>query len=327
MMRLYWSIPFLALLSTSLLMPSYGFASQPRGAAIIDPSSSRGIIMLVSTPPPPRFENTLMDARGKALYSEKSLGKNGSGGVVDTISFQTLAYVLTSLAYATIAAIIVFMPDQTNTVLLERKLGGACGFGLAAGLSNILAVASSRHRLEQGQEGVEAYYKKLNLGLVAFCAVGLLAVPGESAFTPWTIPATLLAGFMSMVRVVGGLTAYCGWRAGVKKNKNVVQELAEGVQSTKESLDLDKSHKGWFYKYSTVFVAFAVLTNLMLIGRSRLDFDISLAVSAMARLCLVASMLLTLKDANDREQLSGKTFVQMNFMLAAWAFIGTYALV
>jgi hypothetical protein len=214
------------------------------------------------------------------------------------------------------------MPDKTHTVQLERKLGGACGFGLAAALSNILAVASARNRLAQGA-GVDSY-KKLNLGLVAFCVVGLFAVPGESAFTPLTIPATLLAGFMSMVRVLGGVTAYFGWRAGVKKNANIVEELAVGVQSTKESLDLEKSHKGWFYKYSTVFVAFGVFTNMMLIGRSKLDFDISLEVSAIARLFLIASMLLTLKDADDKEQLSGKTFVQMNFMLAAWAFIGAY---
>jgi hypothetical protein len=113
-----------------------------------------------------------------------------------------------------------------------------------------------------------------------------------------------------------------------RRTRTLYKNLAKGVQSTKESLDLEKSHKGWFYKYATVFVAFAVLTNLMLIGWSQLDFDISLAVFGhCAALCLVASMLLTLKDANDQEQLSVKTFVQMNFMLAAWAFVGTYALV
>jgi hypothetical protein len=337
MARLYW---YLAVPLLIILPVSHGFVSQSRGEAGA-PALMRKTMMrdgpklariIISRTPlsPPRVNDNINEIRyrqqaftlGAAAGTSSSTG--GGGGAVDgsssSASLQTLAYVATSLAYTAIAAIIFLMPDKTRTVQLERKLGGACGFGLAAALSNILAVASARSRLAQGA-GVDSY-KKLNLGLIAFCAIGLFAVPGESAFTPLTIPATLLAGFMSMVRVLGGVTAYFGWRAGVKKNASIVEELAVGVQSTKESLDLEKSHKGWFYKYSTVFVAFGVLTNMMLIGRSKLDFDISLEVSAIARLFLIASMLLTLKDADDKEQLSGKTFVQMNFMLAAWAFIG-----
>jgi hypothetical protein len=343
MARLYWYLTFSLLIT---LPVSHGFVSQSRrGAGFAparmrktmmrdDPTLARRVISRTPLSPLPPVDDNIIEIQhrqqaftlGARAGTSSSTG-GGGGGAVDGNSrssgnLQTLAYVATSLAYAAIAAIIFLMPDKTHTVQLERKLGGACGFGLAAALSNILAVASARNRLAQGA-GVDSY-KKLNLGLVAFCVVGLFAVPGESAFTPLTIPATLLAGFMSMVRVLGGVTAYFGWRAGVKKNANIVEELAVGVQSTKESLDLEKSHKGWFYKYSTVFVAFGVFTNMMLIGRSKLDFDISLEVSAIARLFLIASMLLTLKDADDKEQLSGKTFVQMNFMLAAWAFIGAY---
>ena len=52
------------------------------------------------------------------------------------------------------------------------------------------------------------------------------------------------------------------------------------------------------------------------------SFDISLCWSAVSRLFLVSSMMYSLKDAAERDRLSGTTFIQMNYMVAIWALVG-----
>ena len=241
----------------------------------------------------------------------------GADATINAGQLQTIAYVFNSLGYAAIAGILLFMPDKTNMARLDAKLGGAAGFAMAALLSNMLAGAAQRATLQRDA------YKKVNLGLLAFCAVGIVAVPGESAFTPLQVPGTLLAGFMSMMRVIGGITSYFGWRLGVG-NKDVVQELTEGVKKTQASMDLEKKSKGYLYQYSAVAFGFGIANCLLTISKLTSDFDISLQVSTISRLVLAISMLLTLKDANEANKLSGRTFFQMNLMLGAWCFLGTW---
>jgi hypothetical protein len=56
------------------------------------------------------------------------------------------------------------------------------------------------------------------------------------------------------------------------------------------------------------------------------SFDISLQWSAVSRLFLVSSMIYSLKDAAERDRLSGSTFIQMNYMVAIWALVGELGL-
>eukprot|EP00544_Gedaniella_sp_CCMP2646_P014340 CAMPEP_0202489692 /NCGR_PEP_ID=MMETSP1361-20130828/7352_1 /ASSEMBLY_ACC=CAM_ASM_000849 /TAXON_ID=210615 /ORGANISM="Staurosira complex sp., Strain CCMP2646" /LENGTH=229 /DNA_ID=CAMNT_0049119479 /DNA_START=15 /DNA_END=701 /DNA_ORIENTATION=+ len=60
-------------------------------------------------------------------------------------------------------------------------------------------------------------------------------------------------------------------------------------------------------------------------------FNISLQWSALARLFFVSSIIYSLKDAAEQGRLTGMAFIQMNFMIAAWALFvaigqGTYRL-
>ena len=54
-------------------------------------------------------------------------------------------------------------------------------------------------------------------------------------------------------------------------------------------------------------------------GRSL--FDVSLKWSAMARLFMISTMVFSLKDAAERDRLTGTTFIQLNLMVSAWAVL------
>ena len=130
---------------------------------------------------------------------------------------------------------------------------------------------------------------------------------------------------MAIARVIGAVTAFMGWRAGVGET-DVVEELVSGAKETAESMDLEKKHKGNFYKYSAVTMGFGALCAALNIARSTSEFDISLHVSTISRLALMTAMMLALKDANDKELLSRKLFFQMNFMLGGWCLMGMLCL-
>lgn len=101
------------------------------------------------------------------------------------------------------------MPDRTNTAQLASKVGGAAGYGLAAGTCYILAGATSHDRLGSDT------YKHLNLGLFGSSLLSIVAIPGEAAFHPSFGVAVLLVSFMGFVKGYGASVSYNGWRRGV----------------------------------------------------------------------------------------------------------------
>ena len=50
-------------------------------------------------------------------------------------------------------------------------------------------------------------------------------------------------------------------------------------------------------------------------------FDVSLKWSAVARLFMISTMVYTLKDAAERDRLTGTTFIQLNLMVGLWAIL------
>jgi len=122
-------------------------------------------------------------------------------------------YKLVSLVYASLGATLLFMPDKTLTKKLASKLGGAAGFGVAAGVSRMLLDATTEGRLHSPTT------KRLNVGLLGFSFLGLLSVPGEAAFLPTAGPAMILTAIMTSARMLGVLAAYSGWSMGVIANQ------------------------------------------------------------------------------------------------------------
>jgi hypothetical protein len=54
---------------------------------------------------------------------------------------------------------------------------------------------------------------------------------------------------------------------------------------------------------------------------NRTWFEISLQGSAVARLFMISTMIYSLKDAAERDRLTGTTFIQLNIMVGAWALL------
>lgn len=52
---------------------------------------------------------------------------------------------------------------------------------------------------------------------------------------------------------------------------------------------------------------------------SRTWLDASLQWSAVARLFLISTMIVSLKDAAERDRLTGTTFIQLNRLIGGWA--------
>ena len=57
----------------------------------------------------------------------------------------------------------------------------------------------------------------------------------------------------------------------------------------------------------------------------RSAFDISIQWSAISRLFLISTMIYSLKDAAERDRLTGSTFIQMNILVGSWALAVGFA--
>lgn len=158
----------------------------------------------------------------------------------------TRKYNTCSIFFGLVSLILAGMPDRTNTVRLASKMGGAAGYGLAAGTSYILAGATSHDRLGSDT------YKRLNVGLLGSSLLSLVAIPGEAAFHPNFGVAVLLSGFMGFVKGFGAIVSYEGWRRGVDPQsdalapKEMIGEFVSGVKSTLGGI-YNTPRKGFVY--------------------------------------------------------------------------------
>jgi len=242
------------------------------------------------------------------------------------------AYIAGQYAFGAAAALIFVMPDRTLTTLLASKLGGSAGFAMASGLCYILNGAVVHDRLASDT------YKRLNVGLLGFCGLGLAAVPGEAAFMNSPGSAILSSIFLTAVKLYGTLLAVVGWKKGVFKKeeplttfapKRMLQEFAQGTKETVKGLKVQNNKKALTYRNCLLLVGMGIVSSFM---EGLFDirykkefirtwFEISLQWSAVARLFMISTMIYSLKDAAERDRLTGTTFIQMNVMVGFWASI------
>jgi hypothetical protein len=190
------------------------------------------------------------------------------------------------------------------------------GHVLAAGLAYILVGAAQKEdRLKSDT------YKRLNLSLVAYGAVGLSMVGLTSQFrTPMFVLPPLLA-FINSIK--GYTYGALGWDKKSKSGK-IVSDLMEGTKSTLLSmLTIPKNIKALGYLGATLMVETMKIHKLVEIvqlaqaGANRLT--IAIMLSRFGRLALFTTVLYTLKDAADRGRLEGTTFIELN-LLSSSAF-------
>jgi len=242
--------------------------------------------------------------------------------------------------FGAIGLLLLLMPDRTMTTMLASKCGGAAGYGMASGLCYILENANDNDRLSSDT------YKRLNLGLLGFCLLGLLAVPGEAAFLPAVAPTLALAIVTTSVKLYGTVVSYLGWKRGISTGstsfflddetgsvavltevKKLGRELYSGAQETLKGLVVQNKKKALTYRNCLLLVSFGVVSAVMeglfnIRYRTtfhRSWFEISLQASAVARLFMVSTMIYSLKDAAERDRLTGTTFIQLNVLVGVWA--------
>ena len=238
----------------------------------------------------------------------------------------TTAYSRGSYLFAALAAILFLIPDHTVTVQLASKFGGAAGYGMGAGLCHILASANENDRMSSDT------YLRLNLGLLGFSAIGILFFPAEAGFFFRAPPAILLSLVLTCAQGYGLLLSFLGWRRGVdptaiRSIEELVQELKDGTIATLRGLRVDNAKQALGYRNCLLFVVAGIFSNMMegnfnfryREALHRSWFDVSLNGSAVSRLFMVATMIYSLKDAGERNRLSGTTFIQLNGLIGVWA--------
>jgi hypothetical protein len=155
----------------------------------------------------------------------------------------------------------------------STEWGAAAGFGVAAGVSYILKGALEQDRLNSDT------YKRLSVGLLGFCLMGLAAVPGEAAFVALPGPAAVI--FTGLVRVYGAALSFTGWKRGVvgavsgsdtDNNKNgnnqdlpriMLQEVTTGLVETVKGLRVKNAKKALTYRNCLLLVVAAMFSNFM----------------------------------------------------------------
>lgn len=174
-------------------------------------------------------------------------------------------------------------------------------------------------------------YKRLNLGLFAFMVVGLFAIPGEAGFLSSAIGAIILSILLTIVRLYGVALAWRGWECGVGDNslKALWNEIVNGTKETVKGLRVKDQKKALTYRnllvlivvgsVSSFFDGIFLLRYLKEFGKSL--FDVSLKISAVARLSMITTMVYSLKDAAERDRLTGTTFIQLNLLVGTWAVL------
>lgn len=167
-------------------------------------------------------------------------------------------------------------------------------------------------------------YKRLNLAVIAFALVQL-AIPTGTLGLSLAL-ALKVPGFLSLVNGIKGYGYGClGWDKA-KEMTTVLVDFKEGVQSTLKGMTVIKAKSVGYIIGTLIMGSMSLIKSkelaALLFFPSVTDTPatalmIFTKLSKMARLGVVATIMYTLKDASDRDRLSGTTFVQLNFLAAA----------
>jgi hypothetical protein len=312
-MKIHASIAVISALIVSVL----GFEPPQRIRVRVPALGSRRLMASPSSPFQALLSSTSDDNNDDSSHMKSSNDNNR----------LSKRYMAGTILFGLVAFILAAMPDRTKGVQLAGKYGGAAGYGLAAGTCHILSNAIKNNRLTTDSS------RRLNVGLFFFCLISLFSLPGEAAFLPMFGPAVLLMTAMMFIKGWGCNLSYQGWKAGVEDSRGLANmtsnqllgQFARDVASSLKGI-IKTPRKGFVYLFLFFMVVLGGFSSVMeaqfYMQYGAPLFNISLQWSALARLFFVSSIVYSLKDAAEQGRLTGIAFIQMNFMIAAWALFG-----
>ena len=198
----------------------------------------------------------------------------------------------------------------------NRKFSTAAGLIVAAGFSRILSDATDHGRLGSNT------YKRLNLGLVAFNLISVLTMLVQMRPFRRIARGTAFISMAAFCQTLGIGIAFEGWRRGLGDGADLLKVLKEGVQSTFRNVWVTRG-RGTMYRNALLAVLAGITVVASKLARSLLDrgIETDLYASRLARLSLIATALYNLKDAGERDRLTGTTFIHLNQLVGLWIVV------
>jgi hypothetical protein len=106
-------------------------------------------------------------------------------------------------------------------------------------------------------------------------------------------------------------------------------ELGRGTKDTLLGLQVRSTKKALTYRNCLLIVICGIVSHFMeglFHLRYRQEFtrtwlDVAWQWSTVSRLFMIATMIYSLKDAAERDRLTGTTFIELNVMIGAWALL------
>ena len=222
----------------------------------------------------------------------------------------TLGYQAAALSYVATALYGLYSWGSLSASALYYAVGG--GPLNMAVILYILKGAAVHDRLGSDT------YKRLNMAVVSYALIQLLIPTGAAG---WAGRVSLtLPGFLALVNGIKGYGyGVLGWDKS-KGASAILTDIRDGVGSTPKGLANVKV-KSLGYMLGTLLLGSMFCLKLNALVRIPLTAAERVTrLSKLARFGLISSIMYTLKDACDRDRLSGTTFVQLNLMAAAAFF-------
>jgi len=215
--------------------------------------------------------------------------------------------------------ILILLKGQTA---VSRIAYFSCGSVLASGLAYIQKGAAEHDRLRSDT------YKRLNLFMAwhGFLMVVVSSLVFKSA------PFFIIMNFVAMmVSIKGYAYGARGWT--LKEGVPFVEDLVQGVKGTFQGMIVGPSRNtqsvGYFLGTAVasalkIFKSMEIV-KLLIESGGIISFTVGTRLFRCSKLGLLSVCMYSLKDAADRDRLSGTTFIQLNFLCSlVWASLASY---
>jgi len=226
-----------------------------------------------------------------------------------------MGYKLAAIAYLASSAFSLYSLKHLPLGVSLYYVFGGGQFTMAV-ILYILKGAAGHDRLSSDT------YKRLNIAAISFALIQL-AIP-IGPMRGRRLASLKVPAFLAIVNGIKGYGYGClGWDKS-KDTSTILTDVKEGIQSTLKGLTVAKA-KSAGYLFGTLLLTAMTclkckeLCSMVFFSSSEPTTFLSLFTrfSKFARFGLLSTIMYTLKDASDRDRLSGTTFIQLNFVAAA----------